>query len=313
MNKMIKNKNSKFHSKNKHKSDYDFAKLCNAYEDLKPFVFENKFKTTTIDFANPDAVKALNKALLLTHYNVKYWEFPDENLCPPIPGRVDYIHHLADLLKSSGLTDSIKILDIGTGATCIYPLLGTTEYAWQFVASDVDKASLQNAQQIINKNSLEDSIELRPQGDASRILKGIIKPSDKFSAMLCNPPFFKSESEADEATNRKLHGLGKIKNKGVRNFSGRQNELCYKGGEKAFLHNYLYESSLFKNQCYWFTTLVSKKELVKSMQDSLKKLNAASIKVIPMHQGNKITRIIAWTFLTKEKELHWENSVNFES
>ena len=25
--------------------------------------------------------------------------FPNENLCPPIPGRADYIHHIADLLS----------------------------------------------------------------------------------------------------------------------------------------------------------------------------------------------------------------------
>ncbi|NMH86161.1 23S rRNA (adenine(1618)-N(6))-methyltransferase RlmF [Flavivirga sp. Y03] len=293
--------NLNFHVNNKHKSGYDLNKLCHTYPDLKWFVFENKYKTQTIDFANPKAVKALNKALLFTHYNVKFWEFPDTNLCPPIPGRVDYIYHLADLLKQSGINKNIGVLDIGTGASCIYPILGHAEYGWDFVGTDIDKRSLRYAQKIISKNGLEKAIVLRHQINSSNILKGVLKESDKFSAAICNPPFYKSEIEAVEATKKKLKDLNKNGAKElVRNFSGTHNELWYKGGEKAFIHNYLYESSLFKNQCSWFTTLVSKKELIKGVQVSLKKIGATEIKVINMGQGHKISRIVAWTFLNKK-------------
>lgn len=231
-------------------------------------------------------------------YNIGFWKFPDTNLCPPIPGRVDYIHHIADLLKASNLSEKISVFDVGTGATCIYPILGHAEYNWKFVASDIDKVSLQNAQKIINKNKLNDFLSLRFQKHSTQIFKGIIKPDDTFSASICNPPFYKSEQDALEATTNKLKGLNRVEGKAVRNFSGTQNELCYKGGEKAFVHNYLYESSLFRKQCFWFTTLVSKKDLVKGMQVSLKKLGATNIKVINMEQGNKMSRILAWTFFT---------------
>lgn len=230
------------------------------------------------------------------HYNISFWEFPDTNLCPPIPGRVDYIHHISDLLKSFNITDNINVLDIGTGASCIYPILGHAEYNWSFVASDIDKNALKCAQNIIYKNDLNTAISLRHQKDGSQILNGILKEEDRFSVSICNPPFFKSEAEALEATSRKLKGLNREGDKVVRNFSGTQNELWYKGGEKAFIHNYLYESSLFKEQCVWFTTLVSKKDLVKGIYASLKKLGATNIKTIDMSQGNKISRIVAWTF-----------------
>jgi 23S rRNA (adenine1618-N6)-methyltransferase len=288
--------NLNFHKKNKHKSGYDLDALCSFYPDLIPFVFINKYGTKTIDFANPKAVKALNTALLKTHYSINFWEFQETNLCPPIPGRVDYIHHISDVLKTSNLTENITILDIGTGASCIYPLLGNAEYNWHFVATDSDESSLKNAQKIINKNDLSHAISLRYQKDSSQIFKGILNETDTFSASICNPPFFKSEEEAFEATNRKLNGLNKGGDKPIRNFSGTQNELCYKGGEKAFIHNYLYESSLFKNQCIWFTTLVSKKDLVKGIHVSLKKLQATKVKTINMRQGNKVSRIVAWTF-----------------
>ncbi len=261
-----------------------------------PFVFENKYQTKTIDFANPKAVKALNTALLFKDYNITFWEFPDTNLCPPIPGRVDYIHHVADLLKSSKITNDIHVLDIGTGASCIYPILGNAEYNWRFVATDIDKNSLKFAQKIIDKNNLNDAIILRHQKEVSQVFKGVLNTEDAFSVSICNPPFYKSEAEALDATSSKLKGLKKGDKSVIRNFSGTQNELWYKGGEKAFIHNYLYESSLYKNQCIWFTTLVSKKDLVKGIYMSLKKLGATDIKTITMGQGNKISRIVAWSY-----------------
>lgn len=292
------------HPKNKHQKGYNFTELCKAYPELKEFVFVNQYGTETIDFANPKAVKAINTALLFRHYNIKFWDFPDDNLCPPIPGRVDYIHYLADLLTASKITKNITILDIGTGANCIYPLLGNAEYNWRFVGTDIDNKSLDRAQIILKKNKLTEAIQLRHQKDSTHIFTDILNETDKFSATMCNPPFYKSQEEAMQANARKLEGLGKTEV--TRNFSGKQQELWYKGGEKAFIHTYLYESSLFKTSCFWYTTLVSKKENAESMLSSLKKLGATDIKTIPMHQGNKVTRIVAWTFLSKEEQLNWQ-------
>ena len=291
------------HSNNKHKSGYNFNDLCEVYADLKEFVFVNQYGTETIDFSSPKAVKAINTALLFKYYNIQFWDFPDDNLCPPIPGRVDYIHYLADLLSVSKISKDISVLDIGTGVNCIYPLLGNAEYNWNFVGTDIDKKSLDRAQITLIKNKLTEAIQLRHQKDSTHIFTDILNETDKFSATMCNPPFYKSQEEAMQANAKKLKGLGKTEV--TRNFSGKQQELWYKGGEKAFIHTYLYESSLFKTSCFWYTTLVSKKENAESMLSSLKKLGATNIKTIPMHQGNKVTRIVAWTFLTKEEQFNW--------
>lgn len=281
------------HPKNKHRSGYDFNLLIKQNKALKPFVTENKYGNVSVDFSDPKAVRELNKALLKTYYNIKYWDFPEENLCPPIPGRVDYIHHLHDLLLASGITENINVLDIGTGATCIYPLLGTSVYNWNFIGTDIELDSLDSAQDIIDDNDLDSKIKLRQQFDENNILTGIIEREDIFSAVMCNPPFYKSAEEAQGANRRKTRNLG---NNAIRNFAGNNNELWYVGGEKAFLHNYLYQSSLYKEQCVWFTSLVSKKENVESLQKSAKKLKAKAFKIIPMEQGNKVTRIVAWQF-----------------
>lgn len=293
------------HKNNLHNNSYDFDVLTEKWDALTPHVFVNTYQTQTIDFSDPKAVKELNRALLMTHYEITYWKFPDENLCPPIPSRADYIHHLADLLRRSDCIVNNNILDIGTGATCIYPLLGQAIYDWRFVASDIDVESFQIAQDIIDKNKLTHSIELRLQTDEMQILNGIIRPGETFAASMCNPPFFKSEAEALDATKTKLKGLGNQNDTVVRNFSGTSKELSYKGGEKAFVHNYLYESSKYKTQCFWFTCLVSNVSHVKSMQASLQRLGAADIQVLDMIQGNKVSRVVAWTFLDKEEQKEW--------
>jgi 23S rRNA (adenine1618-N6)-methyltransferase len=283
-------KEKNLHPRNKFNKGYNFDELIKINPKLETYVAKNQFDVITIDFSIPEAVKELNKALLFSYDKISVWDFSDKNLCPPIPGRLDYIHYLADLIS----TDStIKILDIGTGATCIYPILGVAEYDWDFVASDIDLDSLDTAQDIIEDNNLGSKIELRQQIDENNILKGILKDEDSFSAVMCNPPFFKSGEEAQGANKRKNRNLG---NNPVRNFSGNNNELWYVGGEKAFLHNYLYESSLFKEKSTWFTSLVSKKENIVSLQKSSAKLGAIEFKVIPMHQGNKVTRIVCWRF-----------------
>lgn len=277
------------HPRNKHNQGYQFDELIQSLPKLKNFVSLNKFGNESVDFSNPKGVKELNKALLKHHHGINYWNFPDENLCPPIPGRVDYIHHLFDLIKKK----NAQVLDIGTGATCIYPLLGVSEYNWNFVATDISRKTLVSAQNIIDKNRLNNKIELRFQIDENNILKNIIRESDRFDVTMCNPPFFKSEKEARGANARKSRNLG---NNAIRNFSGKNNELWYKGGEKAFLHTYLYESSLFPESSVWFSSLVSKKENVPTLEKSAKKLGASDFRVIPMQQGNKVTRIVTWSF-----------------
>lgn len=283
-------KNKGLHPKNRFNQGYELDLLVKQNPKLKEFVIINKYDSVTIDFSNPIAVKELNKALLFSYDTISVWDFPDENLCPPIPGRLDYILHLKDLLSQE---EEIKILDIGTGATCIYPLLGVAEYNWKFVATDIDLDSLDTAQDIIDDNNFTDKIELRQQFNETHILKNILDDNDSFSATMCNPPFYKSAEEAQGANKRKSRNLG---NNAVRNFSGNNNELWYVGGEKAFLHTYLYESSLQPKKSKWFTSLVSKKDNIESLQSSSKKLGVKEFMVIPMQQGNKVTRLVCWRF-----------------
>jgi len=286
------------HQKNKHRKRYNFPELIAAHADLAPFVRVNNYGDESIDFANPDAVMALNKALLIHFYGITNWSVPQGFLCPPIPGRAEYIHHIAEALSFDNNPTSTHCLDIGVGANCIYPIIGGVDYGWTFVGSDVEDASLENAQHIINENLvLNNKIELRKQASRSNIFQGVIRPDDRFDLSICNPPFHRSQTEATAGSSRKSKNLGHKKNQTpVLNFGGQGNELWCEGGEIQFIQTMIQESALFKNNCRWFTTLVSKQENLKSAYKTLKTVGAKEVKTIEMQLGNKMSRILAWRF-----------------
>ena len=148
---------TKLHPRNKHRERYDFKLLIETCPALAQYVRLNEYDDESIDFFNPEAVKMLNMALLKHYYDIEYWDIPANYLCPPIPGRADYIHHIADLLayENNGIIprgNKIKSLDIGVGANCVYPIIGNKEYGWSFVGSDIDTTAIDNASQIIEKN-----------------------------------------------------------------------------------------------------------------------------------------------------------------
>jgi 23S rRNA (adenine1618-N6)-methyltransferase len=306
---------SRLHPRNLNRERYDLKALLEVEPSLSDFVIPNRNGEDSIDFAQPKAVKTLNKALLKQYYGLEFWDFPDENLCPPIPGRADYLHYMADLLSQNNYGripkgDQITGLDIGVGASAIYPILGVCAYDWQFIGSDIDPKSIASAQKIIEANTvLQSKIACRLQQNPKDVLFGILDKSEKVDFTLCNPPFHASVAEAQEAARRKEKNLsGKKEQTPTLNFAGIHHELIYEGGEYKFIRNLVRESSKFAQNCLWFSTLVSKQSNVKGVTKYLDKLKARAVKVIPIGTGNKATRIVAWSFLTEAQQKDWQKS-----
>jgi len=301
------------HPRNLHRFRYDFEKLTTSFPEIQKFVFTNEHSNETIDFSNPDAVKALNKAILISDYDIQNWDIPTAYLCPPIPGRADYIHYIADLLASSnnGIIpegENIISLDIGIGANCIYPIIGNAAYNWSFVGTDIDEIAIQNCKKIISENpKLIDVISLQLQTEARFIFKNIMLPEDKFAFTICNPPFHSSQEEATKSSIRKINNLENTRTTTpILNFGGQNTELWCNGGEIRFITQMIYESVKYPLQCFWFTTLVSKKENLPSIYKTLNKVGAVEIKTIDMAQGQKTSRIVAWTFLSQKQQKEWK-------
>ena len=287
------------HPRNKHQGKYDFDKLVKICPELESHITKNPKGEQTIDFFNKKSVVLLNKALLQSHYGITYWELPEDKLCPPIPGRTDYIHYVADLLleeRDSIQGEDIRCLDIGVGAGCIYPLIGYYEYGWSFVATDIDEASIKSSIEMCHKNGIpRKQMDFRVQKNPNKIFNGVLKTKEKFDLTICNPPFHASQEEAlneNRRKNKQLTGVDQV----VQNFGGSSKELWCRGGELAFIMKMIYESEKLQKSVDWFTTLVSKKDTIKELERVLKKVDVKEYKVVEMKHGNKNSRILAWRY-----------------
>ncbi len=303
---------SSLHPRNKHRKRYNFPELIATCPELAAFVHENKYGDESVDFFDPKAVKMLNKALLKHHYGVENWDIPPGYLCPPIPGRADYLHHIADLLASGNAGNiptgtDIVCMDIGVGANCVYPIIASQEYGWSCIGTDIDAVAIQSAHRILESNPvLSAHITLRMQPSPADMFRGMIHEGERIDLTICNPPFHASFEEAQAATRRKIRNLkGKKINKPIQNFGGKQGELWCKGGEVRFVRDMIYQSRHFATSCHWFSTLISKESHLKGVYSTLQKVKAIRVETLPMGQGNKISRIVAWTFLKPEQQKAW--------
>lgn len=290
---------SLFHSRNRHTGRYDFERLYAACPQLKQYTRLNPAGHFTIDFANPQAVKLLNTAILKTDYGINFWDIPPNYLCPPIPGRADYIHTVADLLSEFNhnqipLGPQTKVLDIGVGANLIYPLLGNAEYQWSFVGTDIDQTAINAAQEIIIKNQLQSQIQVRHQPKKQQIFTDVILSDEYFALSMCNPPFFSSATQAQQQNQRKWKNLGKSNHQ--RNFGGQSHELWCEGGESAFIGRMIEQSLHVKKQIRWFSTLVSRESNLAQIYQQLKTIGAKQVRTLNMAQGQKKSRCVAWCF-----------------
>jgi len=322
-------------------------KLCKVYLPLKSFIISpDNAKANissckkgpsrpTIKFADPNAVRALNTALLVADYNIKpnYADIlPGNALIPPVPGRADYIHHVADLLgqEHGNIPErsSVRGLDIGTGASVIYPLIATSAYGWSMIASEINPPSLQSARRIIEENDLENLIDLRQQESKENIFDGIWKPNEDIDFVMCNPPFFPS-LEAFQAENaRKIKGLARggmnkrsrhlskanevqkneVPVSSSNNFGGTDSELWCKGGEVSFVRRMIDESKSkrYRHKFLWCTSLVSRESNFQRIEKYLRNnAQPADVRRISFGAGKKSASILAWTFLNSNERREW--------
>jgi len=282
---------SKFHLKNRNKDKYDLSALVLHTPELESHIITNIEGESTVDFTNPTAINLLNKALLGYYYDVKSWNFPDDYICPQIPKSADYIHHIADLLKLSNFgrlpkSDLITCLDIGTGATCIFPILGSIEYNWNFIGSDIDDETLKSASEIVASNpTLPSSINFKLQENPKDFFYGILDRKDKVDITLCSPPT-----------------LSPIKGE------NQPKELLYDGGDLKFNRDMIKQSKKFASNCFWFTTIVSSQNNLKNTQKLLDELGAIQVIDLPLENGKKGKKILAWSFLGKSEQNEWRTS-----
>ncbi|KAJ3693961.1 hypothetical protein LUZ60_009441 [Juncus effusus] len=287
------------HSRNRYKdSPPDFSLLASLYPSFLPYlIFPSGPDRPTIDFADFSATRELTRVLLLHDHGVNWW-IPDGQLCPTIPNRSNYIHWIEDLLASDlipsiNTDDSNKLVrgfDIGTGANCIYPLLGASLLGWSFVGSDITPVALEWAKKNVENNPhISHLIEIRaasksePSDDDS-VLVGVVKEGERFDFCMCNPPFF--ESLADAGLNPKTA------------CGGTREEMVCDGGEREFVGRIVEDSICLKDSFRWFTSMVGRKANLKFLISKIREKGATIVKTTEFVQGHTARWGLAWSFFS---------------
>ncbi|KAI9739151.1 MAG: hypothetical protein M1834_007364 [Cirrosporium novae-zelandiae] len=280
--------------RNIYKNDIDFAVLALHDRDFAKHMKSNG----QLDFSNPEAVQQLTKSLLKRDFKIII-KLPPDRLCPPVPNRLNYILWLQDLLDTTnnGSSDQydpkrdVTGLDIGTGASCIYPLLGCSlRSKWRFVATELDEKSLECASSNIRQNNLKSRIRpMKNEADGPLIPLDVLG-FEKIDFTMCNPPFYTSQDEM----------LSSAKEKSRPPFSactGSPIEMIYPGGEIAFVSRMIDESVILRGRVQWYTSMLGKLSSVSAIIEKLKSVGIANWAATEFIQGNKTRRwAIAWSW-----------------
>ncbi|KAB5523824.1 hypothetical protein GE09DRAFT_1152708 [Coniochaeta sp. 2T2.1] len=246
-----------------------------------------------LDFSDPAAVMQLTKTLLKLDFGLKI-ELPHDRLCPPVPIRHNYILWLKELMDTSSYSEPGRKLtgvDIGTGASCIYPLLGVTQRPWYFIATDIDHRSLDYARRNVSINGLEDRIRVVAKSkDDAHIVPLDECGVDRVDFTMTNPPFYESEADLTRSAAKKARPPSSA-------CTGAPVEMVVEGGEAAFVGRLLQESLLFRDRVQWYTSMFGK---LGSLQEFIEKLRENEIDnyaVTEFVQGKQTKRwAVGWSF-----------------
>ncbi|KXJ89172.1 hypothetical protein Micbo1qcDRAFT_122386, partial [Microdochium bolleyi] len=261
-----------------------------------------------LDLQNPTNLILLTKALLDQHFGGLQLELPPDRLCPPVPNRHLYILWLKDLLDSTGPLVEERCLetterelvgmDIGTGASAIYPILGCTERPWKFIATELDESSFNYAQENLARNNLLDRVRLvrrpKPYHEDSAPLVPLDELSvDRVDFTMTNPPFY--ESQVDML---KRYADKKIPPISVN--TGGSNELICKDGEVGFVRQIIEESTRLRNRVQWYTSMLSSPQSVEKLLAELKGRCITNTAATTFNTGGATRRYgLAWSFDNK--------------
>lgn len=292
--------NSRMHPRNMYKTPLNFKKLCEQYPKLLPYTRVKNNGKVIFDFKNPDGLRCLTKVLLKKDFDLDV-VIPEGKLVPTLPLRLNYILWLEDLLfshhQNTDNADVIKGIDIGTGATCIYPLLIAKKNCWKMLGTDIDEHSVQNAYKNVENNDLQHLISV-VQVSQSTFLLDIVNEDENFDFCMCNPPFFDCYENETESMPLKKNRAVRI-NAAKMRASGSQHETASPGGEIEFIKNIISDSMKLRDRIKIYTVMIGCKASLKVIIRTLKELKIESFITTQFCQGLTVRWAVAWTFVPK--------------
>lgn len=183
-------------------------------------------------------------------------------------------------------------IDIGTGASCIYPLIGVTQRpSWYFIGTDIDAKSLVYARRNVELNGLQDRIRIVAKNrDDAHLLPLDDVDLDKVDFVMCNPPFYTSDEDMVNSAEKKARPPNSV-------CTGAPVEMVCEGGEVTFTTRLLEDSLHFRERVQWYTTMFGKLTSLQEFVGKLREKGIDNYAVTEFVQGNKTKRwAVGWSF-----------------
>ncbi|KAM4795094.1 RNA N(6)-adenosine-methyltransferase METTL16 [Rhinophrynus dorsalis] len=286
--------NKSMHPRNRYKDKPpDFAYLASKYPDFKQHVNVNLAGKISLNFKDPCAVRALTCTLLKEDFGLSI-DIPLERLIPTVPLRLNYIHWVEDLISYLG-TDQTALrrgIDIGTGASCIYPLLGATLNGWYFLATEVDDICFNYAKKNVEQNNLADLIKVVKVPQKTLLMDALKEESEIiYDFCMCNPPFFANQMEAQGVNSRNPHRPppSSVNTGGI-------TEIMAEGGELEFVKRIIHDSLQLKKRLRWYSCMLGKKCSLAPLKEELKIQGVPKVSHTEFYQGRTMRWALAWSF-----------------
>lgn len=263
-----------------------------------------------------------------------------------MPNRSNYIHWIEDLLSSEIIpkinnnADNIRGFDIGTGANCIYPLLGASLLGWSFVGTDMMDVALEWAERNIKTNpQISELIEIRKVNTYMDAVLGEdsskedlqcygskTNPSNSIGSESAPVP----SSRRDDAVEENSYSgppilFGVVRDGETFDFcmcnppffesmeeaglnpktscGGTPQEMVCPGGEKAFITRIIEDSVRLKQSFRWYTSMVGRKSNLKSLIAKLREVGVTIVKTTEFVQGQTCRWGIAWSFVPPARQM----------
>ncbi|KAK7044830.1 S-adenosyl-L-methionine-dependent methyltransferase [Favolaschia claudopus] len=278
------------HPRNPYRTPPDFFQLAKSYPPLEPCLISVS-GGHSIDFKDENSQRRLTEALLHRDFNISL-NVPPNRLCPPVPNRLNYVLWIQDILRATGLSEGTTVLglDIGTGASAIYPLLSCSlNPTWSFIATDVDKVSLSCARSNAEKNGLSARIQICETTPQALIFSPLQGPDIRVDFTMCNPPFYSSHEDVAASAEAKEFEPNAV-------CTGADVEMITEGGESAFVGRMVIESVDIGTRCRWYTSMLGKMSSLTQIVTSIREHSIENYGITEFVQGSTRRWAIVWSF-----------------
>jgi 23S rRNA A1618 N6-methylase RlmF len=216
-----------------HKIDLIF--LSTKWPKLNKYIKKNR-----INAMEKEAQMELQKAIAFAYYNIILLTTP-ENLVPMVNNRIQYLKFIQNIIEPG------IILDIGTGSSCVYPLLGCRIFKKsKWIGTEIDDKSIAIAEIAVKRNLLQDRITIIKGNHGEFFTEKVLN----VDFVMTNPPFYSSKEELKQ---------GFLFKESCPLTVGVDQELYTLGGEFEFVKGIIQEG-LEKKLEMWMSSLVGKKE-----------------------------------------------------